>query len=407
MPKLLIKNANELVSPVACPSRGKSLNELRVWQNGSLYIENETIAEIGHLQDFENKISQDTVIIDASGKTVLPGFVDSHTHLVFAGTREEETAMRISGATYQEIAAKGGGILSTVKATRAASKAELKKIARHYLAIALEHGTTTMEIKSGYGLELETELKILQVIEELGHEQPIELVPTFMGAHAVPPEHDKTDYVAEVISMLPKIATKAKFCDVFCENGYFDLDDSRQILEHAKQLGLIPRMHVDQFSNNGGVKLGVDLGATSVDHLEKISDEEISALAASNTCATLLPGVSFFLNYGYPPARKIIDQGCITALATNFNPGSCMTFSMQMIIAIACLQMRMTAEEAINAATANGAYALGLDDVGILEVGKQADIIILDVPNYRMLPYFFGVNHVEKVIKRGEIVWSR
>ncbi len=406
MADIFIQNANEIITSPGCPARGATLRKLRAWKDGSILIRGGHIAAIaGSINSTE--LERDTVIIDAKGKTVLPGFVDSHTHLIFAGTREGEFAMRIGGATYQEIAAKGGGILSTVKATRAAGKDELKAIATHYLAIALAHGTTTMEVKSGYGLDLENELKILEVIEELNEEQPVELIPTFMGAHAVPPECGKADYVRRVVEMLPVVSPKAKFCDVFCEDGYFDVTESRLILERAKECGLSPRLHADQFTNNGGAKLAVELDAVSADHLEKISDEELDLLAASNTCATLLPGVSFFLNYGYPPARKMLDKGCITALASNFNPGSCMTLSMQMVIAIACTQMHMTPEEAINSATVNGAYALGLSHVGTLEVGKQADVLILDVPNYRMIPYFFGVNHVATVIKRGKIVKSR
>ncbi len=407
MPDILIQNASEIVTATSFPARGVSLREIKIWRNGSVHVQGDKIAAIGDLLDVEKEVERGATVINANGKTVLPGFVDSHTHLIFAGTREGEFAMRIGGATYQEIAAQGGGILSTVRATRAANKDELKAIAKRYLALALEHGTTTMEVKSGYGLDLENELKILEVIEELNSEQPIELVPTFMGAHAVPPDCSKSNYVGRVIDMLPIVAGKAKLCDVFCENGYFDIEESRLILEKAKECGLIPRLHANQFSNNGGARLAVELGAASVDHLEHVSDEEIELLARSNTCATLLPGVSFFLNYGYPPARKMIDQGCIVALASNFNPGSCMTLSMQMVIAIACTQMRMSPEEAINAATVNGAYVLGLPHLGVLKVGMQADLLILDVPNYRMIPYFFGVNHVETVIKRGKIVKSR
>lgn len=406
MSDILIQNANEVITSSIYPARGSKLRELRVLKNASILVKGEKLAEIDEAID-SAKLGLDGVIIAAKGKTVLPGFIDSHTHLVFAGTREDEFAMRIQGATYQEIAARGGGILSTVRATRTASKDELKAIAKHYLNLALEHGTTTMEVKSGYGLDLENELKILEAIEELNAEQPVELVPTFMGAHAVPPECDKAEYVRRVIEMLPVVSRKAKFCDVFCEGGYFSIDESKMILEKAKEYGLTPRLHADQLTNNGGAKLGVEIGAASVDHLEQISDEEIELLAASNTGATLLPGVSFFLNYGYPPARRIIDQGCIMALASNFNPGSCMTLSMQMVMAIACTQMRLSPEEAVNAATANGAYALGLSHLGALEVGKQADLLILDVPSYRMIPYFFGVNHVETVIKRGAIVKGR
>lgn len=407
MSDILIKNAAEIATPVGGVKRGGALKELLLVQGGSIYIKDGLIQKIGNLDDFEHHIAGNPEVIDATGITVIPGFIDAHTHLVFAGTREDEFSMRIEGATYREIAERGGGIKRTVKDTRLASKAELVETAGYYLKHALRNGTTTMEVKSGYGLDLETELKMLEAVKELNKNQPVELIPTFLGAHAFPEDISRDEYVQSVLDMLPAVSGKAKFCDVFCEEGYFTIEESRAILEKAKEYGLSPRLHADQLTSSGGVKLAVKLGAVSVDHLEQITDEEIEILSHSDTTAILLPGVSFFLNYGYPPARKIINAGCITAIATDFNPGSCMCISMQMVMAIACTQMSMTPEEVLNAATVNAGYSLGITNVGSLEQGKQADVLIMDVPNYRMIPYFFGQNHVNTVIKKGEVVWTR
>ena len=407
MSEILIKNAKEIATPAGGVKRGGALKELYLIHGGSIYIKDGLIRNVGNITDFEHHIAGNPEIIDATGKTVIPGFIDAHTHLVFAGTREDEFGMRIGGATYREIAERGGGIKRTVKDTRLASKTELVETAGAYLEHALHSGTTTMEVKSGYGLNLETELKMLEVVEELNKNQPVELVPTFLGAHAFPEDISRDEYVQSVLDMLPAVSGKAKFCDVFCEEGYFTIDESRAILKKAKEYGLSPRIHADQLTSSGGAKLAVELEAVSADHLEQITNEEIEILAQSDTTAVLLPGVSFFLNYGYPPARKIIDAGCITAIATDFNPGSCMCISMQMVMSIACTQMGMTPEEVLNAATVNAAYSLGLTNVGSLEPGKQADVLIMDVPNYKMIPYFFGENHVNTVIKKGEVVWTR
>jgi imidazolonepropionase len=315
--------------------------------------------------------------------------------------------MRVEGKTYQEIAQAGGGILSTVQSTRTATKKELKKLARQHLDTILTEGTTTVEIKSGYGLNEKDEIKILEAINELTDECLMDIIPTFLGAHAVPPEfkNNADGYVDLICTrMLPYIAQRklAKFCDAFCEQGYFSIEQCRNIFETAKSLGMSIKIHADQLTQIGASKLAAEMGALSADHLEQIDAAGIAALKESGTIATVLPGVSFFLHCDYPPARKIIDAGIPLAIASNFNPGSCMSYSMPLMMTIACTQMSMTLEEAIAASTLNGAAALGLSEIiGSIEVGKQADIVLYDVPNYRYLAYHFGTNHVAKVIKHG------
>jgi len=341
---------------------------------------------------------------------VLPGFVDSHTHLMFAGSREREFALRAAGATYQQIAEAGGGILSTVRHTREASKRDLKRSAAHRLAGLLRHGTTTVEIKSGYGLTPADEIKMLEGINELRDEEVIGVVPTFIGAHAVPSEYrgDPASYVRVVVEeMIPYVGRKglAAFCDVFCEPGYFDLPASERILRAGRDAGMKLKVHADELRPSGGAELAARLGAVSADHLERVSEAGIAALCGSRTVAALLPGVSFFLGHGYAPARRLIDAGATVAIASDFNPGSCMSFSMPLMMTIACTQMQMTPEEAITAATLNGAAALGIGDrVGSIEPGKAADLIVADVPDYRFLAYHFGTNHIRMTVKNGTIL---
>jgi imidazolonepropionase len=404
---LLLRNAAQIVTGQGTALRGAALKNIRIHTNACLYVEGGVVVALGDPNAVEACVQGKPAEIDASGKTVIPGFVDPHTHAVFAGSRVDEFVQKIDGATTAEIAAKGGGILSTMKATRAASKAELKELTRARLRTALEHGTTTMEIKSGYGLDLENELKMLEVIAELGVEQPVELVPTFLGAHAVPPDCSREEYLRRLVAMFPAVAMKAMFCDVFCDAAYFTPAETRMLLEKAKGHGLAAHLHAGQFSSDGGVGLGVELGARAIAHLDHITDEEIRALAASPTAAVLLPGVSLFGGTPFPPARKLIDAGSIAALATNFNPGSCPSVSMPMMVGLACMQMRMSPAEALNAATINAAYALGLEARGSIETGRQADLAILDLPDYRMIPYHFGVNPVRAVIKKGRIAWQR
>jgi imidazolonepropionase len=348
---------------------------------------------------------------------LLPGFVDSHTHLVHAASRAEEYELRIAGASYEEIAKRGGGILNSVNKLRAATPSALKHRAHSALQQFAAYGTTTVEAKSGYGLDLSSELKILQLHKELSAEQPLDIVSTFLGAHVIPAEFrtplsGAKEYVALLIDkLIPEIAAQklAEFCDVFCERGAFNLAQSKQILEAGKRYGLKPRIHAEQLSRTGGAQLAVMLGASSCDHLERINRADIRALAKSKTVATLLPGCDFHLGLKqYAPARALIDAGAIVGLATDYNPGTSPTVSMPMILSLACTQLRMTLAEAVTAATINSAYSLGRDkQIGSLEVGKLADISIFDVDDYREIPYYFGVNTCHTTIKRGQIVYSK
>jgi imidazolonepropionase len=407
---LLIKNIKQLVTVHSngMPFKsGKGLRDLGVIEHATVLIENGLFTWIGRDSDFTQPVDETIDRIDASELVGLPGFVDSHTHLVFSGTREDEFAMRIEGKTYQEIADAGGGILGTVRATRTATKKELKKLARLHLDTMLTEGTTTVEIKSGYGLSEKDEIKILEAINDLTEECLMDIVPTFLGAHAVPPEfkNNSDGYVDLICTrMLPYIAQRklAAFCDAFCEQDYFSVEQCQKIFKIAKSLGMGIKIHADQLTQIGASKLAAEMSARSADHLEQIDDAGIAALKQAGTIATVLPGVSFFLHSDYPPARKIIDAGIPLAIASNFNPGSCMSYSMPMMMTIACTQMGMTPEEAISASTLNGAAALDLSEkLGSIEVGKQADIVLYDIPGYRYLTYHFGSNHVAKVIKHG------
>jgi imidazolonepropionase len=411
--KLALINIKQLLTVSSRGKRvkvGKEMNDLGILENAAVMIEEGTISWIGKMEELSMGSLGETDVLDCIENVVMPGFVDSHTHLLFAGSREDEFALRGSGATYQEIAASGGGILNTVKHVREATKKDLKKNARRWLNAMMKCGTTTVEIKSGYGLATDHEIKMLEAIRELNDEEMMTIVGTFLGAHAVPPEfrEKKAAYVEEIVTkMIPFIGTKklASFCDVFCENGYFNLDETRTILNRARQFGLLPKVHVDELSPIGGAELAAEISAVSADHLEHVTDSGIEALCRSDVVATLLPGVSFFLNHQYAPARKLIDASVPVALASDFNPGSCMSYSMPMMMTIACTHMQMSPEEAISASTLNAAAALNLSDqVGSIEVGKKADIIVLNIPNYKFLPYHFGENHVAKVVKDGVVL---
>lgn len=406
MPNLLIQNISQIATPKPGVVRGSELRSLNVIENAAVYISDGVIKAVGALSDVLEQVEGHPVILDAEGKAAVPGFVDSHSHLVFGGNRADEFAMRSAGMSYEEIAEEGGGIVSTVEATRNASKEELKDLARIRLQKALKQGITTMEIKSGYGLDLETERKMLEVVNELKEEQPIELTATFLGAHAVHKNLSKEKYLEEVLSMIPEIDELAAYCDVFCEEGYFTKEESRRVLEKGLEHGLKPKLHTNQFNDIGGVEMALKLEAVSVDHLEVLSDEDVELIARSNTVATVLPGVSYFLNIPYSPARKLLDAGALVALATDFNPGSSMTISMQLLMSMACTKMGMSVEEALSCATQNGAKALEKNKLGCIAPGFQADILLLDTNNYKDLAYFFGENHVHTVIKKGEKAWE-
>lgn len=349
--------------------------------------------------------------MDVAGRAVVPGFVDCHTHSVFAGWRVDEFELRLKGANYLDILKAGGGILSTVERTRKASETELLELGRERLREFALQGTTTVEIKSGYGLDLETEFRMLRVVAALDQEGPVETVPTFLGAHAIPPEHrvDPQVYVRKLIQdTLPQVATDkiARFVDVFCEDGAFTPQQSKEILESARKLGLGTRLHADEMAGGGGAELGVELGAASVDHLVHISEEGIRALAGSETVAVVLPGTSFFLRLEqHAPARRLWDEGAIVALASDFNPGSSPIQDMKLVMSLACLNMGLTPAEALVGATINPAHSLGLArHIGSLEVGKQADFVVLEESDWRHLVYRPGAHLVRSVVKRGRII---
>ena len=407
---LVILGACQLVC-IGDRSRTSSTQELNILPDGALVARNGIIDWLGPSASLPRE-NHDASVIDALGKTVMPGFVDSHTHLIFARTREDEFEQRLRGASYQEIASRGGGINATVRRVRESSKEELKVLARRRLDRLLSFGVTTVEVKSGYGLSLADEIKCLEVIAELNAEGPLELVPTFLGAHAVPPEfqNDREGYIRLLMNeMLPEVARRglAEFCDVFCETGVFSLDESERILDRARGLGLKLKLHADELTPLGGAELAARLGAVSADHLLCITDAGIDALAESGTVATLLPGTAFFLGVDYAPARRLIERGVTVALASDCNPGTCPTENLPLVGTMACTQMGMLPAEALTALTLGGAAAVGrADRIGSLEVGKQADLVILDVPDYRQLFYHFGVSHVDTVIKRGRVVYQ-
>jgi imidazolonepropionase len=424
---LLILHATQLLtlrSPGG-PKRGPEMSDPGLIPDGAVAVQGKTIVAVGPSAEVA-AACRASMMIEAPGKVVLPGFVDPHTHALFAGARAGEFEMRLRGATYMEIMQAGGGIQSTVNATRSATWETLLQETRTRLEAMLAHGTTTAEVKTGYALEKEGELRMLRAILALDrdHHQALDLVPTFLAAHAVPQEyHDDPDgYVQQVVEeMLPAAAALWQeetaqeprpaplFCDVFCEKGAFDLAQSRRILGRARELGMGLKIHVDEFASLGGTALAVELGAASADHLVCTPEEELLALAGSNTIAVSLPGTPFGLgDPRYSPARKLIEAGGALALATDLNPGTCYCESMPFIIALACRAMRLSPSEAIAAATINAAHAIGWGArVGSLEVGKQADIVILDLPDYRHLAYRFGTNPVEVVVKRGQIAVVR
>lgn len=407
---LVVTNLRELVT--CDPALGAG--PLGVVPDAALVAAGQRIVWVGPRSWLgEVAISPGAERLDAGGRVGLPGFVDSHTHLVFAGSREQEYALRARGASYQEIAAAGGGILSTVRATRAASVDDLVELALPRLARVLEHGTTTIEIKSGYGLTTAGELAMLEAVRRLGDRQPVEVHGNFCGAHEVPPEYrGRTDaYVDLVIQeMLPAVARRrlARYVDVFCEEGVFSVAQARRVLEAGARHGLRAKFHADEFVTLGGAELAAEVGALSADHLLRARVEGVARMREAGVTATLLPGTAFFLGLPYAPARRFLDTGVRVALASDFNPGSSMGCNLQLVMTMAVSQMKMSPEEALLGVTLHAAHAMGLEaDVGSLRPGAQCDLLLADVPNWAYLSYFYGVNHVSRVIKRGRLVWSR
>lgn len=413
MQKLLITNASELITMAGHtekPAVKEAMSKLEIIENGAVYMEDGKIVEVGGSEALREKYGKSVSAdehIDATGKIVTPGLIDPHTHLVHAGTRENEYAMRLKGKAYMDIMEAGGGIHATTRATQAASHEELYDQSKKRLDQFLLHGVTTVEAKSGYGLTLEHEMKQLEVAEQLRKDHPMDIVSTFMGAHAIPmDEKENPDvFVDRVINeMLPEVAKRklATFNDVFCERGVFTPEQSRRILQAGKEYGLIPKIHADEIEPYAGAELAASVGAISADHLLRASEQGIKDMAEAGVVGVLLPGTAFFLMAEFAEARKMIDAGVAVALSTDANPGSSPTISLPFIMNLGCLNMGMTPEEVLTATTVNAAHAIDCaDDAGSLEVGKKADVTIFNVPNYLFLSYQYGMNHVDTVIKAG------
>ena len=455
---LFFRNAAQLLTLAGppAPRRGAALGELGIITHGGLLTEGKTILRVGTTRPLEREaLRLRAEAIDCRGRVVMPGFVDSHTHLIFAGSRVNDYELRLRGKTYEEIAKAGGGIQSSAQRIRKTGISALAQLAGEFLEQFAAHGTTTVEVKSGYGLDVDQEVKILRVIRALRADTALDLVPTLLALHSLPQSFRgrPKQYVDQVIDRLipaaavgnethgvepgfspapdgrkggpetPGAALKdgatvtknhttqhrlAEFIDCFCDHGAFSVEDCRRVLEAGRKFGLVPRIHAEQLARTGAARLGIELHAASADHLDHVSAADIRALARSDVIATLVPGANFHLGLKtYPPARKLIEAGAAVALATDFNPGTSPTLNMQFILSLACTQMRMSPAEAIAAATINGAWALrGAERVGSLEPGKQADLIVLDVQDYREIPYYFAVNHCAMTVKRGRVIYS-
>ena len=414
-PSIAIIHANELVtlnSKYGVPRISDKMSELAIIHDGALAVKGDKIIFVGTTDELMSKFdsNQIDIKIDATNKLVTPGFVDPHTHIIFEGSRENELSMKLAGKTYLEILEAGGGILKTVRETRKASLEKLVQNGKKILDRMMSYGTTTVETKSGYGLSLESEIISLRAANILNNEHPLDVIPTFLGAHAIPPEYSgrTEEYVNLIVTeMIPEIAKKglAEFCDVFCEEGIFSIEQTQKIIEAAKKYGLKPQIHIDEIVDTNGALLAAKLNAVQTGHLLKSNDEGLQAMAKVGVVATLLPGTPFCLMLkDYAPARRMIELNIPIALATDLNP-NCWTESMQMIIVLACYHMKLSPAEALTAATLNAACALQRQDqIGSIEVGKKADLVIFDVPNYQFLAYKFGVNQVSTVIKNGKIV---
>ncbi|MCT4597156.1 MAG: imidazolonepropionase [Vallitalea sp.] len=414
MKRVIIKNASQLVTCSGYKAKkGKEMNHLGIIENGALVIEEGIIKWVGTTPNIPRQYRKVAQEIDASNKTVLPGFVDSHTHFLFGGYREEEYSWRLAGYDYMEIMKKGGGIVNTVSHTKEATKESLINVGMKRLNSMLSFGVTTVEGKSGYGLDYETEIKQLEIMKKLNKRHKIDVVSTFLGAHALPKQYKgkEDEYIDYMINeVLPYVVDRelAEFCDVFCEEGVFSIEQSERILVTAREQGLKLKIHADEIVNLGGAKLAAKLKTTSADHLLMASDEGIREMELNNVVATLLPGTAFSLKENYARARYMIDNNLAVALATDFNPGSCFTESIPLIIALATLYMNMSIEETITALTINGAAAIDrADQIGSIDINKKGDIVIHEFPSYKFIPYHIGVSTVETVIKDGKVVYDK
>lgn len=411
MDKIIIFNASQIATPTGSKAKyGKEMNDISIIKNGSIVIENGLIRDVGSTTNIMKKYNLNKYnIIDAKDKAIIPGFVDAHTHFVFGGYREDEFFQRINGTSYMEIMNNDGGIESTVKKTRNMTFKELYEIGLDRLNSMLGFGITTVEGKSGYGLDFQTETKQLKVMKKLDESHPVDVVSTFLGAHAIPQEYKgkNDEYIDFMIEKLyPYIVRNklAEFCDVFCEDGVFSIEESRKLLLEAKKLGFKLKVHADEISSFGGAELASSIGAISADHLLNVSDEGISEMAKNKVVSVLLPATAFTLDKPFANARKMIDSGCAVALGSDYNPGSCFSNSIPLIISLACIKMRMTPEEILTALTINGAAALDREaSIGSIEIGKKADLLMLKYPSYKYLMYNTGINIVDTVVKNGEV----
>ena len=409
---LIIKNIGKLVTMENSffPRIGNQMNELTILENAYIAVAQGKIFQVGVGDEYKKLIGENTKVDDVGGKLVTPGLIDSHTHLVHGGSRENEFSKKLNGVPYIQILQEGGGILSTVNATKEATFDELYNKAKKSLDRMVEFGVTTVESKSGYGLDLETEIKQLEVAHKLNEDHPIDLVHTFLGAHAVPVEYKNNPkaYIELLVKeIMPKIKemSLAEFCDVFCEEGVFTIEESEYILQKAKEMGYKLKIHADEIESLGGAELAAKLGCVSADHLMAASDEGIKMMAENNVVANILPATSFNLNKNYADCRKMIDMGAIVSLSSDYNPGSCPSENLQLVMQLGCLHLKMTPNEVLTAVTINAAYAIDrADKIGSIEVGKNADFVVFDARNVEYLMYHFGINHTKKVYKNGNLV---